>query len=117
MSETSGKTSVTPSPTPTIPGGTNLVQNPSFETASGSTVSNWTMDSTNWVLDTTSAGNNGANSIKLVINSLRTHMFSQLIAITNTVSYTWSTSHLIQLRIDRVLRAAFGFEDIVSVRH
>src|SRR3989338_2673809 len=35
----------------------------------------------------------------------------------SSVSYTWSTSHLIQWRVERVLRADFGFEDMVNVRH
>ena len=81
---------ITPSVTPT-PTNTNILENSSFEAVSGSLPTSWTSDSTAWTVNTISEGNDGANSVDININSLRTHFFSALTPIDATFQYVWST--------------------------
>ena len=78
---------VTPSVTPTP--GVNIAVNPSFEEVESGWAKFWTKDSENWTLNTASAGNDGTNSIKLTINSLRTHFFSPLLPVDSTKTHVW----------------------------
>ena len=79
--------SVSPSPSPV---GTNLVANNSFETLLAGFAANWTKDSENFIVDITSQGNDGTNSIKLTPNTVYSHLFSDRINIVDTTrTYIW----------------------------
>ncbi len=80
--------SVTETPTPVASG--NIVKNGSFETVSGNFPTNWTTSQAAiFALDTTSQGNNGANSIRVLSSPAAAHLFSEQIAV-DQATYTWS---------------------------
>lgn len=80
----------TPVPTPTpIP---NLVSNPSFETVLSAWAQSWIRNSTTiFTLNTASQGNDGTNSVRITSNTGTTHkhLFSDILTISPTKSYTW----------------------------
>lgn len=90
---------VTPTPTGTTPtptpgAGTNLVANPTFNILDAvDFFASWTRDiAANWKRDLASQGNDGANSVKLTISGVKTHLFSALTTIPSaTTAYTWSS--------------------------
>ncbi|HMS22675.1 MAG TPA: polysaccharide deacetylase family protein [Candidatus Levybacteria bacterium] len=83
----------TPTATPTVTPtpGANILSNSSFESVSGNLPTAWTSDSTSWIVNTGSEGNDGANSITININNLRAHFFSALTPIDATFQYVWSS--------------------------
>ncbi len=81
---------VTPTPT-TTPVVTNLIPNGSFETVAGGFASNWTHDTGDvTTIDTTSKGNNGANSLFIPANTAYAHAFSSSVSVDSTKTYTWT---------------------------
>ena len=71
---------VTLTPTPTASQSANLVTNGSFEQISGDFAAGWQKDGANFVVDSSSKGNNGANAIHLLPgNTTEQHLFSNQI--------------------------------------
>ena len=81
--------SVTPTVTPTP--STNILENSSFESVSGNLPTSWTSDSSNWIINSLSEGNDGTNSVSINVNSIRTHFFSVLTPIDATFQYVWTS--------------------------
>ncbi len=82
----------TPSVTPTPTGvpATNLVTNGGFETVSGDFAANWTHDTADFAIDTTSKGNEGTNSLQVLASTTGSHAFSDFITVTPGTTYIWS---------------------------
>lgn len=80
--------SPTPLPTPTPV--TNLVTNFSFENLTAGWADNWTKDSDNFSINTSSMGNDGVNSLNLTPNTVYSHAFTSLFKIDPSLSYIWS---------------------------
>ena len=86
-----GTPSVTPSVSPTAtPSAQNMALNGSFEAVSAGFADNWTRDTNGFTIDTSSKGNNGANSAQVTLNTVSNHLFSSLITIPSITTYTWS---------------------------
>ncbi len=83
----SGSPSPTPTPTPTP---NNLVPNFSFEVLTTGWANFWTKDSDNFTIDTSSQGNDGANSLHLSPNIIYSHAFSAQIPVDASANYVWS---------------------------
>lgn len=79
----------TPTPTPTGTPVTNLAVNGSFESLTNGWANNWSKDSNNFAVDTTSNGNSGTNSLHLTPNSVYAHLFSDRITVNPSLTYTW----------------------------
>ena len=82
----------TPTPTPTGVS-VNIVQNGSFENVSGGFASNWTRNANGnsiYSLDTTSKGNDGANSVHVSGFTSTGHLFSDPFAV-EQATYSWKT--------------------------
>lgn len=80
----------TPSPTGT-PANTNLVPNFSFETLTNGWATSWTRDNNSFLIDTTSKGNHGTNSVHLVANTAYAHLFSDKFPVIPGTTYFWKT--------------------------
>jgi peptidoglycan/xylan/chitin deacetylase (PgdA/CDA1 family) len=79
--------SVTPTPTGTP--AANLVLNPSFEELLSNWATNWEKDTTDFVIDLGTNGNNGANSLHIAANTNYAHAFSAKITVDPTKTYAW----------------------------
>ena len=87
--------SATVTPTPSVsvtptPVATNLVPNNSFEAVTSGFADSWSKDTTDFIVDTASNGNDGTNSLHIPANTVYAHAFSSLIAVDATKTYTWS---------------------------
>ncbi len=80
----------TVTPTPSTAPTTNLVVNGGFETVTGGFAANWTRDTQDFTVDTTSKGNAGTNSLKIAANSAYAHAFTGMITVNPATTYTWS---------------------------
>ncbi len=78
-----------PPPPPPTPTGTNLVNNGSFESLTSGWANNWTKDSGQFAIDTSSHGDAGSNSLSISNNSTYSHVFSEMIPVDSTKSYSW----------------------------
>jgi peptidoglycan/xylan/chitin deacetylase (PgdA/CDA1 family) len=87
--------SVSPSatPTPTVGPSVNVVQNSSFETIASGFAGNWSRNANGnsiYSLDTTSKGNNGANSVHISGFTSTGHLFSDPFTV-EQAAYSWKT--------------------------
>ncbi len=85
-----GTPSATPTVAPTGTPATNLVVNGGFETVTSGFAANWTRDTSDFSVDTTTKGNAGANSLHIAANTNYAHAFSDMITVTPATTYTWS---------------------------
>lgn len=79
----------TPSATPIATDSANLALNPSFETVASNFAQNWTRSlDTAFLLNTASQGTDGTNSVEVIPQAVRAHLFSARIPVTQQ-TYTW----------------------------
>lgn len=67
----------------------NLVLNSSFEEVNSGWAVNWQKDSDFYSIDSASKGNDGLNSVQLVPNLTKAHLFSSPISVDFGSGYTW----------------------------